>query len=142
MVKNRNIQKLSIWPVRVAALSILLFLFTVPHTLEDFSVGEPEEAGVSVLLLAYGVAGLFALQGLALFWTGQQRSRGYALHAALGLLWPLAAGAAQLPAILAGGPYRSGTISKVLVIGIIVVGLVLCATSIQAFISARRLRKP
>src|SRR5574340_1168876 len=97
-----------IWTGRVTALSVLLLYFSIPHSLEDFLVGEPIKAGAPVLPLSYGVAGLIALQGLALFWIGQGKTRGFVIHAILGLLWPLAAGTAQLPVILKPGPYRTG----------------------------------
>src|SRR3990170_2055857 len=103
--------KSSRWTVSVVILSLLLFFFAIPHTLEDFALGEPAENGVPASVLAFVVAGLFALQGLALFWAGQRDCRSYFIHAGLGILWPLAAGMAQLPVILASSNYRSGFIS-------------------------------
>lgn len=38
-------------------LSLLLFLFTIPHTLEDFALGGPTGNGVPVSLLAGVIAG-------------------------------------------------------------------------------------
>lgn len=128
-----NSEKLTIWTGRVAALSLILFFFTIPHSLEDFSLDEPAKAGLSVFPLAFVVAGLLAIQGLALFWLGERKLRAYVINAVLGLLWPLIAGSAQLPVIFAPGPYRAGPISEFLVIGIIVVGLLLFFASIQAW---------
>jgi len=116
----------------VVTLSLLLFFFAIPHTLEDFAVGEPAKNGVSVPVLAFVVSGLFALQGLALFWAGQQDRRGYFIHAGLGILWPLAAGMAQLPVILASSNYRSGFISVMYVVGMIAIGILLFLASLQA----------
>lgn len=127
-----------IWTGRVAALSLLLLFFSIPHSLEDFLVGEPTKAGAPPVPLAYGVAVLIALQGLALFWIGQRKVRGFVIHAILGLVWPLAAGTAQVPEILKPGPYRTGTISEFLVIGMIVVGLLLCFASIQGWRALKR----
>jgi len=70
-------RKLSAWTISVVFLSLLLFFFAIPHTLEDFAVGEPAKNGVSAPVLAFVVAGLFALQGLALFWAGRQDRRSY-----------------------------------------------------------------
>ncbi|MBN1449586.1 MAG: hypothetical protein JW963_01100 [Anaerolineales bacterium] len=125
-------RKLPTWTVRVVILSLLLFFFAVPHTLEDFTLGEPAKNGVPEAALAFVVSGLFALQGLALFWTGQQNRRGYFVHAALGVLWPLAAGTAQLPVILASSNYRSGFISVLYVAGVIAIGILLFLASLQA----------
>lgn len=118
---------------RIAALSLLLFFFAVPHTLEDFATGEPAKAGAPVFVLAYVIAGMFALQGLGLFWIGRQMRRGYIIHVFVGLFWPIAAGTAQLPNILSQGiAYRAGFISVFYVGGMIAVGILLLIASILA----------
>jgi hypothetical protein len=124
--------KISHWGTGVVILSLLLFFFALPHTLEDFATGEPAKAGVPVFFLAYVIAGMFALQGLGLFWIGRRMHRGYIIHAFLGLFWPIAAGAAQLPKILSGNPYRAGFISMFYVGGMIVIGILLFIGSIFA----------
>ena len=125
-------RKSSLWTGGTVILSLLLFFFAVPHTLEDFALGEPDKNGVSAQVLALVVAGLFALQGLALFWAGQGKRRSYFIHAGLGLLWPLAAGVAQLPVIFTASYYRSGFISILYVGGMIVTGALLFLVSLQA----------
>lgn len=122
----------SLWTVSVVVLSLILFFFAIPHTLEDFTVGEPMEKGVPLPVLSVIVAALFALQGLALFWAGQRDRRSYFVHAGLGILWPLAAGVAQLPVILSSSNYRSGFISVLYVAGMIAVGILLFLASLQA----------
>lgn len=124
--------KLSAWKGSAVILSLLLFFFAIPHTLEDFALGEPAKNGVPAAVLAFVVAGMFALQGLALFLAGQQDRRSYFIHAGLGIFWPLAAGIAQLPVILASSNYRSGFISVAYVAGMIMVGILLFLTSLQA----------
>ena len=124
--------KLSAWAVSVVILSMLLIFFTIPHTLEDFALGEPAKNGVPAPVLATVVAGLFALQSLALFWAGQNDRHSYFIHAGLGIFWPLAAGSAQLPAILASSHYRSGFISVLYVGGMMVIGILLFLASIQS----------
>lgn len=124
--------KLSAWNGSVVALSLLLFFFAVPHTLEDFALGEPAKNGVPTVALSFVVASMFALQGLALFWAGQKDRRSYYLHAGLGVFWALASGFAQLPVILTSSDYRSGFISQAYVAGLIVIGVLLFATSLQA----------
>lgn len=126
------------WTSTVILLSLLLFFFTVPHTLEDFALGEPAKAGISAPFLALAVAGFFALQGLALFWSGRGRSWGYVLHVALGAFWAITAGVAQLPNIVAPGAYRYGAISVLYVFGIVIVGALLALVSLWALRSAKR----
>ncbi len=122
----------------VVLFSLLLLYFTVPHTLEDFAVGEPAEAGVPVAVLSLVLATLIALQALGLYWIGQDKHRGYLVQAGVGLFWPVAAGAAQLPTILSGGTYRSGFISVLYVLGIIVVGVLLLISALLAWRQAIR----
>jgi len=84
------------------------------------------------VVLSFVVAGMFALQGLALFWAGQKDRRSYFIHAGLGIFWPVAAGIAQLPTILVSDNYRSGFISIAYVVGMIAIGILLFMTSLQA----------
>ena len=130
MAKTKVI--ISLWSTGVVVLSLLLIFFALPHTLEDFATGEPAKAGAPVFVLAYVIAGMFALQGLGLFWIGRQMRRGYIIHVFLGLFWLIAAGAAQLPTILSGNPYRAGFISVFYVGGMIVIGVLLFISSIRA----------
>lgn len=115
---------------RVVAVSVLLMFFTLPHTLEDFAVGEPEEAGVPAAVLALVISVVFAVQALGIYWLGAGRRRGLVAHALVGVFWPVAAGIAQLPVLLSGEPYRDGVISVVYVVGIIVVGAALAVSSL------------
>lgn len=124
--------KISRWSTAVVILSLALFFFTVPHTLEDFAAGEPTKANIPSQIIAYVVAGMIAIQALALFWTGRRLRRSYIIHIFLGLFWSLAAGAAQLPAILSGEMYRAGFISVFYVIGIILTGILLSIISVLA----------
>jgi hypothetical protein len=122
------------WSTRVLVLSLLLILFALPHTLEDFATGEPAKQGMPVFALSYVIAGMFALQGLGLFWIGRHMRRGYLVHVLLGLFWPLAAGSAQLPTMLAQGlAYRAGFISVFYVGGMIAIGVMLLIVSIAAW---------
>lgn len=119
-------------PNIVVVLSILLLFFTIPHTLEDFATGEPGRAGIPAPLLSLVVSIIFGLQALGLYWLGQKRRRALWVHLGVGVFWPLASGAAQLPTILSGVPYRAGSISVLYVVGIIVVGVLLLFFSIRA----------
>jgi hypothetical protein len=125
-----------LWRTSVVILSLALILVALPHTLEDFSQGEPAKHGAAAPVLAEVVAGLFAAQGWALFELGRQQRRGYLIHAVLGILWPLAAGSAQLPVIFTGQPYRAGLISLFYVFGMISLGLLLLLASLQGWRTA------
>jgi hypothetical protein len=132
MIKTNG--TISKWMRRVVLLSLLLFFFTVPHTLEDFAIGQPAEAGIPAPVLALVISTIFSLQAIGLFWIGQGRRQGLFVQAGIGLFWPIASGVAQLPTILSGAPYRSGVVSLIYVFGMILVGLSLFTC---AFISLR-----
>jgi hypothetical protein len=133
--------KSSILRRRVVVLSILLLLFTVPHTLEDFATGEPGKAGIPAPILSFVVATVFALQALGLYWLGQEHRRGYFVQTVVGLFWPLASGVAQLPTILSGVPYRAGFVSVFYVVGILVIGVLLMYFSLNALRSVNNSSK-
>ncbi len=120
------------WTQRVVILSLLLLFFTIPHTLEDFATGEPAEAGVPAPLLSLVVSTIFFAQALGLFWLGQKQRRGLFVHVGIGLFWPLASGFAQLPTILNGTTYRAGAISVGYVAGMMIIGVLLCLSALNA----------
>ncbi len=122
-MENQN--QIALNASKIVFLSILLIFFTIPHTLEDFVSGEPGKAGIPAPLLALVVSVIFALQALGLYWLGQNKRRGIWVHLMLGVFWPLASGFAQVPTRLNEPTYRSGTISIVYVMGIIIIGFLL-----------------
>lgn len=122
----------------VVGLSLALLFFSVPHVLEDFATGEPAKHGVPAPALAFVVSALLVAQGAGLYWLGRGRRRGVVLHLVLGVVWPLAAGVAQVPTLVtSGAPYRSGAISVAYVVGIIVVGGALFVASAIALRAPR-----
>ena len=117
---------------RVVVFSILLFFFALPHTLEDFAIGEPGKAGIPAPILSLVVSVIFATQSLGLYWLGKNLRQGYYVHIGVGLFWPMASGVAQLPTILSGVPYRAGFVSVFYVMGINIVGIILTGLSLNA----------
>jgi hypothetical protein len=117
--------------MRVVFFSWLLFFFNIPHTLEDFATGMPAKEGIPTPLLALVISLFISLQALGLYLLGQKQRKGLFVQLGIGLFWPIASGVAQLPTILSEGIlYRSGLISIFYVVGLIVVGLLLCISSI------------
>ena len=110
-------------------LSLLMFFFIIPHILEDFALGEPAKAGISAPLLSLVISGMIFLQALALYWLGQARRQGHMANIVVGLFWAVNAGAAQLPVIFTGAPFRSGAISVLYVLGLVIVDLLLGISS-------------
>ena len=133
MQENRTERLKSI----VTVLSIALLFFTIPHTLEDFATGEPDEANVPAPLIALVVSIVIAVQAIGLFKLGRGKRSGLAVHIGVGIFWPLASAVAQLPSILGEAPYRSGFISVFYVVAIIIVGLALALFSIVAMVSRK-----
>jgi hypothetical protein len=110
------------WPW-LRALSVGLLFFTVPHALEDFLLGEPLKRGAPPMAVALVVATLVAAQAVGLQWLAQGRRAGLLAHVVIGLIWAGAAGAAQVPELVAPGTLRSGVPSVVAVVGMIVIGM-------------------
>ncbi len=125
------------WFARIVLLSLLLMFFAIPHTLEDFALGEPAKAGVPIAALALVIALLVALQALGIYWLGQGQYRGAVVHLVIGLFWPVASGTAQLPTILSGAPYRFGAISLLYVGGMIVVGALVFGAALAALVGKK-----
>lgn len=113
----------------VLIVSLALLYFAVPHTLEDFASGEPLKKGVPAPLLAALVSSLLAAQAYGLYALGRRKRRGLWIHLVLGLVWPIAAGFAQLPVILGPEPYRDGAVSVAYVVGLIIGGPLLVVLS-------------
>ena len=120
------------WNRRLVTLSFLMLFFTIPHTLEDFSIGAPQEAGIPVSVLATVISFIFFLQAIGLYWLGQKKSKGLYVHIVLGLFWSIASGVAQLPVILNSNVYRSGLLSKTYVFGMILIGVLMVLVSIKS----------
>ena len=120
------------WNQVIVILSLTLLFFSIPHTLEDFATGAPEEAGIPANILALAISVIFFTQALGLYWLGQKNRRGLYVHAGLGMFWPIASGMAQLPVILNGDPYRDGWISITYVLGMIFVSILMLLASLRA----------
>jgi hypothetical protein len=118
--------------MRVLVLSLILLIFTILHTLEDFATGAPKEAGISASVLSLVISIIFLIQFLGMYWLGQNDKKGLYVHIVLGLFWPIASGVAQLPEILSDEPFRTGMISKIYVFGMIIVDLLLLVASLKA----------
>jgi len=118
------------WKKIVISLSFTLFFVIIPHSLEDFAVGEPGKHEAPLFLLAEIIAAIIALQAFGLLELGKGNPRGYWIHVVIGLFWPAAAITAQLPVILTGAPYRSGFISILYIFGMILIGLLLLLASL------------
>lgn len=121
----------AIWRQRVVFFSLLLFFFNIPHTLEDYATGMPAKEGIPIPILSLVISVFISLQALGLFWLGQKKRKGLFVQLAIGLFWPIASGLAQLPTIINEGvSYRSGFVSIIYVVGLIIVGTLLFISSI------------
>ncbi|HET6371590.1 MAG TPA: hypothetical protein VFG95_10355 [Nitrospiria bacterium] len=100
-------------------LSVLTFLATVPHAVEDFHYGVPQKFGVSAsvagLLLGIG----YAVQVVGIIAVSRDKRWGLAVTLLVGLGWLLGALFDHLVDIFSSQPYREGLFSRVLVLLII-----------------------
>jgi hypothetical protein len=113
----------------IMLLSLMLIIFTLPHSIEDVLHGEPARFGMGTMTYAFGLALLYALQGLFLFWTGSGHRYGLHGHTLLGFGWGVSAIIVHTPEALAPGTYRSGFVSVGTLGGIALVGIALGITT-------------
>ncbi|HXC61260.1 MAG TPA: hypothetical protein VNV63_01175 [Nitrospiria bacterium] len=123
------------WAIIVSAASLLV---TLPHAFEDFVYGVPQQFGLSVMAAGFLVAIGYLLQLIGMLLALHGRQTGLVLLLLIGLGWTVGAMMDHLPEILQAGPYRQGTISKVMELLIIQIGLVLVVLSAAAIRQLRR----
>jgi hypothetical protein len=103
---------------RLAWASSVTFLFTIPHSIEDFTNGIAQRFGLSVLTAAVGLGIALAAQVWATAALDWRRALARWLLLLLGVVWVIGALADHVPDLL-NATWRSGIPSKTLVVGII-----------------------
>jgi hypothetical protein len=136
-MENLTTQK---WSKRIVFSSFVLLFFTIPHTLEDFATGAPQEANIPASTLSTFISMIFFLQMLGVYLLALKKKHGVYIHIFLGLFWPVASGIAQLPAIFTVENYRDGFVSKLYVFGMIVIGLFMLFAAIMTLKSSKNER--
>ncbi len=104
---------------RLAWVSSITFLFTIPHSIEDFTNGIAQRFGLAVLTAAVGLGVGFAAQVWATAALGWRPTMARWVLLAIGVVWVIGALADHVPDLLAA-TWRTGVPSKALVVGIIV----------------------
>jgi hypothetical protein len=104
---------------RLAWASSVTFLFTIPHSIEDFTNGIAQRFGLSVLVAAVGLGIAFAVQVWATAALGWKPTLSRWLLVLIGLFWVIGALGDHVPDLL-NTTWRAGAPSKALVVGIIV----------------------
>jgi len=127
--------------VLVAALALLAF--ALAHSFEDFAYGVPKDRfGIDTSLAAALLAAGFVVQVVILVGAWQGRVLAYAANAVAGIAWFLAAALDHLGEVLHDHPYRAGTFSKALEVGIMVSALALLVLAATAAYEKLRRRIP
>ena len=104
---------------RLAWVSSVTFLFTIPHSIEDFTYGIAQRFGLSVLAAATGLGIVLAAQVWATAALGWRPTLARSLVLAIGLFWVIGALADHVPDLLTPD-WRAGVPSQALVVGIMV----------------------
>ena len=111
----------------------------IPHLIDDFLFGIPEEFGLSNIQ-AQILAGFFATMLIAVFSLAARGQRwGYIGTAFLGGLLALAGILKHVPRILQTGPYWSGLFSEILIGALILSGISLLIISVYTLRSVDQL---
>lgn len=103
---------------RLVWVSSVTFLFTIPHSIEDFTYGIAQRFGFSVLTAAFGLAIAFAAQVWATAALGWRPTLSRWLLLLIGLFWVIGALGDHVPDLV-NATWRAGLPSKALVVGII-----------------------
>ena len=103
---------------RLAWASTVTFLFTIPHSIEDFTYGIAQRFGFSVLTAAVGLGLVFTAQVWATAALDWKARLSRWLLFLIGLSWVFGALGDHVPDLI-NASWRSGLPSKALVVGII-----------------------
>jgi hypothetical protein len=104
---------------RLAWVSSVTFLFTISHSIEDFTNGIAERFGLTVLTAAMGLGIALAAQVWATAALDWKPVLARWLLLLIGLVWVIGALADHIPDLV-DATWRTGAPSKALVVGIIV----------------------
>ncbi len=103
----------------VIGVSLLSLPFVLPHVVEDFAEEITHRVGLSTASAAFLLGGYLALQSLGLVLVALRRRAGFVLTFWIGLIWVSGAVLDHGPAVWRGG-FRSGTLSVLWVVGLVV----------------------
>lgn len=116
----------------VITLYLILAFFAIPHLIDDFLFGIPKEFGISVHL-AQLLAGPFIVIYLVILIPLARGKRAGVIGAmSMGIFLALAGILKHIPLMIQPGPYWSGWFSEMLIVGMILSGLAVVMTGLQA----------
>jgi hypothetical protein len=122
------------WLLLASAVSTL---FTLTHTVEDFSVGIHQRFGLSLLPAAFLVSLVFAAQVTGAALSATDHRLGHLLNLGVALVWFFGSVLDHLPEVL-GVPtelYRAGSVSQLLEVGVMALSAL---WAMLAFLALRR----
>ncbi|HCI80420.1 MAG TPA: hypothetical protein DHW02_12100 [Ktedonobacter sp.] len=119
----------------VILLSFLLLWVSIAHSLEDFVYGIPARFGLSVVTAALVLGAAYVVQVTGILLASKHARSGYMITFATGAVWAIAAAADHLKEVLTVWPYREGVLSKLLEVGIMLVGAALAVISLVVLLS-------
>ena len=114
---------------------IILVGVSIPHLIDDFLFGIPDEFGLTNLQ-AQVLAGVFSALLILIFnLVGREKRAGIVGAGFLGIFLALAGILKHVPLMLQPGPYWSGLFSETLIIALILSGLSLFGLSLYALLN-------
>ncbi len=126
MKTQKNNQKGVITPY------LALAFFAIPHLIDDFLFGIPKEFGISVHLAQF-LAGPFIVIYLVILVPLARGKRAGVIGAmSMGVFLALAGILKHIPLMIQPGPYWSGWFSEMLIVGMILSGMGVTITGVQA----------
>jgi hypothetical protein len=116
----------------VVLVALLLSFFAIPHLIDDFLFGIPEEFGLTNQSAQALGGGFAVVLILSIGLVARDMKVGYYACLSLGLFLALAGVLKHIPRMIRPGPYWSGWFSEFLIYGLIASGLILAGVSISA----------
>ncbi|GAC1443233.1 MAG: hypothetical protein NVSMB52_01330 [Chloroflexota bacterium] len=124
---------------RVIGLSLLTFLFTLPHSFEDFVYGVPGRFGLGVLVAGILLSLAFSIQVVGILLVSHQRPSGMVITCGIAFFWFVGAIMDHLHDVLFAWPYRDGVVSKLMEVAVITsMGLLVAVSAVSLFQAHRK----
>jgi hypothetical protein len=105
----------------ILILSVLSFLVTIPHAVEDFLYGVPQQFGVPTPLAGLVLGLGYAIQVIGVIGVARGQQWGLLITFFVSLGWMLGAALDHLPDVFSAEPFREGAVSRLLVTLILLV---------------------
>jgi len=116
----------------VITFYLALAFFAIPHLIDDFLFGIPKEFGIPVQLAQFLAGPFIVIYLVILIPLARGKRAGVISAMSMGIFLALAGILKHIPLMIQPGPYWSGWFSEMLIVGMILSGMGVTITGVQA----------